>query len=76
MVLEKTLESPLNSKETKPVNPKGRQKEKGVTQDDMVGGHHQLSGHEFEQILGDSEGQGSLPCCSPWVAKSRTWLSD
>ena len=66
MVVEKTLESPLNSKETKPVNPKGRQKEKGVTQDDMVGGHHQLSGHEFEQNPGDNEGQGSLACCSPW----------
>ena len=35
----------------------------------MVGWHHQLSGHEFEQILGDSEGQGSLVCCSPWGRK-------
>ena len=35
----------------------------------MVGGHHQLSGHEFEQILGDSEGQGNLACCSPWGPK-------
>ena len=32
----------------------------------MVGWHHQLSGHAFEQALGDSEGQGSLACCSPW----------
>ena len=32
----------------------------------MVGWHHQLSGHEFEQALGDGEGQGSLACCSPW----------
>ena len=32
----------------------------------MVGWHHQLSGHEFKQIPGDSEGQGSLMCCSPW----------
>ena len=32
----------------------------------MVGWHHRLSGHEFEQTLGDSEGQGSLVCCSPW----------
>ena len=32
----------------------------------MVGWHHQLNGHEFEQTLGDSEGQGSLACCSPW----------
>ena len=35
----------------------------------MVGWHHQLSGHEFEQTLGDSEGQGSLACCSPWGHK-------
>ena len=32
----------------------------------MVGWHHQLNGHEFEQALGDGEGQGSLACCSPW----------
>ena len=32
----------------------------------MVGWHHRLSGHEFEQALGDGEGQGSLVCCSPW----------
>ena len=32
----------------------------------MVGWHHQLNGHEFEQTLGDGEGQGSLVCCSPW----------
>ena len=31
----------------------------------MVGGHHQLNGHEFEEALGDGEGQGSLVCCSP-----------
>ena len=35
----------------------------------MVGWCHQLSGHEFEQILGDSEGQGSLVCCRPWDRK-------
>ena len=40
-----------------------------MTEDEMVGWHHQLSGHEFEQTLGDSEGQGSLACCSPWVRK-------
>ena len=40
-----------------------RQEEKGVTEDEMVGWHHQLSGHEFEQTLGDNEGQGSLACC-------------
>ena len=37
---------------------------------------HPINGHEFEQTPGDSEGQGSLSCCSPWVAKSRTQLSD
>ena len=35
-------------------------------QDEMVGLHHQLTGHEFEQTPEDSEGQGSLACCSPW----------
>ena len=35
----------------------------------MVGWHHQLNGHEFEQTLGDSEGRGSLMCCSPWGHK-------
>ena len=41
-------------------------------QDEMVGWHHHLNGHEFEQILGDSEGQGSLACCSHGVTKSWT----
>ena len=36
----------------------------------MVGWHHQFNGHEFEQTLGDSEGQGSLACCSPWGRKA------
>ena len=103
VVLEKRLESPLDCKEIKSVNPKGnqpwifigrtdaeppilwpsdaksqligkdpdggkdwRQEEKGMTEDDMVGYHHQLNGHEFEQTPVDSEGQGSLVCCSPW----------
>ena len=35
----------------------------------MVGWHHQLNGHEFEQALGDGDGQGSLMCCSPWGCK-------
>ena len=43
----------------------GRQ-EKGATEDEMVGWHHRLSEHELGQILEDSEGQGSLVCCSPW----------
>ena len=41
------------------------QEEKGATEDEMVGWHHQLDGHEFEQTLGEDEGQGSLVCCSP-----------
>ena len=47
-----------------------------MTEDEMVGWHHQRNGHGFEQALGDGEGQGSLACCSPWVAKSQTRLSD
>ena len=46
-----------------------RQEEKGMTEDEMVGWHHWLNGHEFEQALGDGEGQGSLACCSPWSGK-------
>ena len=42
-----------------------RQEEKGTTEDEMVGWHHGFNGHEFEQSLGDSGGQGSLACCSP-----------
>ena len=42
---------------------------RGWTEDEMVGWHHQLNGHEFEQTPGDGEGQGSLACCSPWVHK-------
>ena len=45
------------------------QEEKGMTEDEMVGWHHRLDGHEFEQAPGDGEGQGSLACCSPWVCK-------
>ena len=37
-----------------------------MTEDEMVGWHHRLNGHEFEQALGGSEGQGSLACCRPW----------
>ena len=104
-MLEKTLESPLDCKEIKSVNPKGNQswifigrtdaeaetpilwppdsknwligkdpdagkdwrpEEKGMTEDEMVGSHHQLDGHEFEQALGVDDGQGSLAYCSPW----------
>ena len=45
--------------------------EKGTTEDEMVGWHHRLSGRELEQALRDSEGQGSLVCCSPWGRKVR-----
>ena len=104
VMLEKTLESPLDSKEIQPVHPKGnlswiftgttdaeaetlilwppdvkswltgkdpvagqvwRQEEKRVTEDEMVGWHHWLNGHEFEQALGVSNGQGSLACYNP-----------
>ena len=41
-----------------------------MTEDEMVGWHHQLNGHEFEQALGVGEGQGSLVCCSPWGHKA------
>ena len=53
-----------------------RQEEKGTTDDEMVGWHHRVDGHEFEQAAGVGDRQGSLACCSPGVAKSRTWLSD
>ena len=108
VVLEKTLESPLDCKEIKPVNPKGnqswifigkidaeaeapvlwppdaesqhiwkdpeagkdwRQEEKGTIKDEMVGWHHQLNGHEFEQTPGDGKGQGCLACYSSWGHK-------
>ena len=40
-----------------------------MTQDETVGWHHQLDGHEFEQAPGDGGEQGSLACCSPWNCK-------
>ena len=121
VVLEKTLESPVDYKEIKPVHPKEnqpwifigrtdaeakapilwppdgknwllgkapdsgkdwRQEEKGTTEDEMVGWHHWLNGHEFEQAPGDGDGQGSLVCCSPWGWKESdttewlNWLTD
>ena len=108
VVLEKTLESPLDSRKIKPVNPKENkpwifieradagaeasifcppdekswlmgkdpdagkdwgQEEKGVTEGEIVGWHHWLNRHGFEQTQGDNEGQGSLACCSPWDGK-------
>ena len=40
-----------------------------MTEDETVGWHHQLNGHEFQQALGVGDGQGSLACCSPWGCK-------
>ena len=104
VVLEKTLESPLNCKEIQPVHSKGDQswvfigrteveaetpvlwpphgkswligkdpdagkdwgqEEKGKTEDEMVGWHHQPNGHEFESTPAVGDGQGGLACCSP-----------
>ena len=55
------------------------QEEKGVTWDEMVGWHYQVNGHEFEQTLGYSNGQGSLVCYSPWGCKELDtikWLNN
>ena len=54
------------------------QEEKGTKEDEMVGWHHQLYGHEFEQAPGVGDGQGSLECCSPWGCKEldmTEWLN-
>ena len=124
VVLEKTPESLLDSKETQPVNPKGnqswifigrtdaqaetpilyppyaknwligkdpdagkdwRQEKKGMTEDEIVGWHHQRNGHEFEWAPGVGDGQGSLMCCSPlgckesdtteWLNCTEPWVS-
>ena len=53
-----------------------RQKEEGMTEEEMIGWYHCLNGHEFEQALGDSEGQGGLHAACREVTKSRTRLSD
>ena len=55
-----------------------RQEEKGMTEDEMLGWHHQLNGHEFKQAPGVGDGQGSLVCCSPWDRKesdTTEWLN-
>ena len=108
VVLEKTLESPLDCKGIQPVHSIGNQswifigrtgaeaetpllwppdvkswligkdpdggedwrwEEKGTTEVEMIGWHHQLHGHEFEQAPGVGDGQGGLVCCSPWGCK-------
>ena len=56
-----------------------RQEEKGTTEDEMVGRHHRLNGHEFEQTPGDGKGQGSLAYCSLWGHKesdTTEWLNN
>jgi len=113
VVLKKTLESSLDSKEIKVVNPKGnqpwifirrtdaeaeapilwspnvkkrligkdpdagkdwRKEEKGTTEDEMVGWHHWLYGHEFEQAPEVGDRQGSLASCNPWGCRVRQVL--
>ena len=108
VVLEKTLESPLDCKEIQPVHPTGDQswvfigrtdvevetpilwppdvkswliwkdpdaredwglEEKGTTEDEMVGWHHQLNGRGFGWTLGVGDGQGGLVCCGSWGHK-------
>ena len=117
VVLEKTLESPLNCKEIQPIHPKGDQfwmfiggtdveaespvlwppgakswliwkdsdagrdwgqEEKGTTEDEMAGWHHQLGGHEFEWTPGVGDEQGGLVCCDSWGHKesdTTEWLN-
>ena len=56
----------------------GGGEEKGTTENEMVGWHHWLNGHEFEQASGVGDGQGSLVCCSPWGCKESDpseWLN-
>ena len=56
-----------------------RQRKKGLTEDEMVGWHHGLNGHELEQTPGDGEGQGSVACYSPWGCKESDmteWLNN
>ena len=108
VVLEKTLENPLDCKEIQPVHPKGDQswvfvgrtdakaetpvlwpshvkswligkdsdagrdwgqEEKGMTEDEVAGWHHQLDGREFEWTSGVGDGQGGLACCNSWGRK-------
>ena len=116
VMLEKTLESPLDCKEIQPVHPKGdqswvfigrtdveaetlvlwppdakswlvwkdpdagkdwREEEKGTTEDEMVGCHHQLDGYEFGWTLGVGDGQGGLVCYGSWVAKiGHNWATE
>ena len=58
-----SLEKTLNLGKTK------SSKRRGQREDEMIGWHYRLNGHEFEQTLGNSKVQGSLACCSPWGHK-------
>ena len=63
-----------NSLEKNPDSGKDwRQEEKGIKEDEMVGCHHRLNGHAFEQAPGHSEGRKSLACCSPW---GHNWVTE
>ena len=53
-----------------------RREEKRTTENEMVGWHHRLDGHEFEQALGVGDGQGGLACCIHGITNSRTLLSN
>ena len=71
-------DSKQNKYESPDAGKDWRQEEKGMTEDEMVGWHHQLDGHESEQALGVGSGQGSLVCCSPWGHKEldmTEWLN-
>ena len=54
----------------------GKQEEKGTTENEMVGWHHQLNGHKFEQALGVGDGQGGLAFCGSWSHKESDTRSD
>ena len=54
-----------------------RQEEKGMTENEIVGWHHRLNGHEFKQALGVDDGQGSLVCCCPWGCRvGHDWATE
>ena len=55
---------------------KMRAEGEGATEDEMVGWHHQLNGHGFDQTLGDGEGEESLAYCSSWVAKRHNLVTE
>ena len=68
--MQKNTGKQQNGKTTDPDTGKNlKQEEKGMTEDEMVGRHHQRNGHEFEQVPGVGDGQGGLVCCSPWGCK-------